>query len=87
MLQSYHDPVNISRVLNRHPQLRDLVVEDTLLLGSATLKTNESRRLAQMIHDVRGGALQSLLIRWKCSSWPSIQVRHFQPSFSYSATT
>ena len=46
------------------PTERDLILADTRQLGIATLKTNQSRHLAQIIHDIRGGALLSLLIRW-----------------------
>lgn len=65
MLQGHHDAEHICQVLNENASQRDLVVADTGQLGIATLKTNHSRHLAQVIHDIRGGALQSLLIRWE----------------------
>ena len=64
MLQGNHDPTNFCRVLSKHAHQRDLILADTRQLGIATLKTNQSRHLAQVIHDIRGGALLSLLIRW-----------------------
>ena len=65
LLHGHHDHEHIRRVLtNRNPQ-RELIAADTRHLGAATLGMNQSRLLAQVIHDIRGGALQSLLIRWE----------------------
>ena len=65
MLQGHHDHTHICQVLTAHARQRDLITEDTRRLGIATLEANQNHRLAQVIHDVRGGALQSLLIRWE----------------------
>jgi hypothetical protein len=65
MLQGNRDSGDFSRVLNQHASQFDLIAAATQQLGIATLKANPSRHLAQVIHDVRGGALQSLLIRWE----------------------
>jgi hypothetical protein len=65
MHEAHHDHIHLGRVLDRYAQQRDLIVADTRQLGVATLKTNHSRHLAQVVHDIRGGALQSLLIRWE----------------------
>jgi hypothetical protein len=65
MLQGHPDLTHIGRVLNGNASQRDQIVADTRQLGIATLKTNQSRHLAQVVHDIRGGALQSLLIRWE----------------------
>jgi hypothetical protein len=65
MLQRNHDPMHLSRVLSEHAHQRNVIVAATGQLGIATLKTNQSRHLAQVIHDIRGGALLSLLIRWE----------------------
>jgi len=62
MLQATHDPTHSYRVLGEHAHQRDLILADTKQLGIATLRTNQSRRLAQVIHDIRGGALLSLLL-------------------------
>jgi hypothetical protein len=65
MQQVHLDPAQIGRVLTEHAAQRDLIAADLRELGVATLKSNQSRHLAQVIHDTRGGALQSLLIRWE----------------------
>jgi hypothetical protein len=65
LLQGHQDHEQISRVLTERDSQRELISADTRLLGVATLGMNQSRHLAQVIHDVRGGALQSLLIRWE----------------------
>ena len=65
LLQGHHDPKHICRVLTENTSQRELIAEDTQRLGLATLGTSQSRHLSQVIHDIRGGALQSLLIRWE----------------------
>jgi hypothetical protein len=65
LLQGHQDHDHICRVLTERDPQRELVAGDTRRLGTATLETNPSRHLEQVIHDVRGGALQSLLIRWE----------------------
>jgi hypothetical protein len=63
--QGPHDHTHICRVLTDHALTRDLILKDSKQLGNTSLKRNQSRHLAQVIHDIRGGALQSLLIRWE----------------------
>jgi hypothetical protein len=65
MLPAHLDPAHIGHVLTEQAPKRVLVAEATRQLGISTLGRNQSRHLAQVIHDVRGGALQSLLIRWE----------------------
>jgi hypothetical protein len=65
MQQGHLDPAHIGRVLTERAAERDLIAEDTRQFGIETLRGNSSRQLAQVVHDVRGGALQSLLIRWE----------------------
>ena len=65
MLQGTHDPTHFCRVLSEHAHQRGLILADTKQLGIATLKTNQSLHLTQVVHDIRGGALLSLLIRWE----------------------
>jgi len=64
MQQENHDPAHICRILSQHGPQRQVIAQDTKQLGLATLRANPSRHLAQVIHDTRGGALQSLLMRW-----------------------
>ena len=65
MQEGHLDPAHIGRVLTERAAERDLIAEDTRQFGIETLRGNSSRQLAQVVHDVRGGALQSLLIRWE----------------------
>lgn len=65
LLDGHHDPEHVRRVLTDRAAQREIVANDTRHLGIATLQINQSRHLAQVIHDVRGGALQSLLIWWE----------------------
>jgi hypothetical protein len=65
MLQGNHDSTHVCAVLNRNASKRELLLANTRQLGTSTLETNKDRHLAQAIHDIRGGALQSLLVRWE----------------------
>jgi signal transduction histidine kinase len=68
MLRGHHDPAHTCRVLNENADKREQIVADVGRLGVATLEMNQGRHLAQVVHDIRGGALQSLLIRWEMFS-------------------
>ena len=68
MQKGHHDPAHICRILSKHATQRELIAADIRALGTATLQDKPVRNLAQVIHDIRGGALQSLLIRWEMFS-------------------
>ena len=63
--ENFGDARHAQAVLKRHASHYELIGDHATRLGHRTFTTSSLPHLRQVVHDIRGGALQGFLMRWE----------------------